>query len=121
MSKSLKTKIRLEAAQRKIDRRKYPSCTLTKKVVKLNERREQLNKDIDEIFKIMHTKGFRPGIDNQNPDFFADFDLILKWQKEIAKISKQVDKLCTKLGKTEPEIMEEMYRLNVGRGSQSYH
>lgn len=121
MDRYVKTKIRLERAQRKIDKRIYPSCPKTKKVVKLNERREQLNKDIDATYSIMYSRGFRPGKDNQNPAFYNDFDFILRCEKEIDRISKSVDKLCKLLGKTEEEINKEMYYLNVGKGSTSYH
>lgn len=117
---SIKAKIRLEKAQRKINKRVYPTCQKTKNVVKLNERYEQLGKDIDKTYSTMYSEGFRPNIDNQNPKFFEYFDFILSCENERAKISRKVDKLCVQLGKTETQIAEEMYNLNAGRGSTSY-
>lgn len=120
MANSIKTKIRLERAQKKLDKQVYPTCPTTKAIIKLNERHEQLSKDIDKTYGIMYSKGYRPGIDNQNPKFYGDFDFILRCEKEIEKISKRVDKLCAKVCKTEAQIAEEMYKLNVGRGATSY-
>lgn len=121
MANPIKTKIRLEKAQRKIDKRIYPSCPKTREIVKLNERHKQLSKDIDTTYKIMYSRGFRPGIDNQNSDFYDDFDFILGCEKEMEKINRKIENLCKLLGKTEEEINIEIYHLNVGRSSTSFH
>lgn len=117
---SIKAKIRLERVQRKLDKRVYPTCLVTKAIVKLNEKYKQLSKDIEKTYSTMYSKGFRPDKDNQNPEYFEDFDFILRCERKMERISKQVAKLCIKVGKTEDQITEAIYYLNVGRGSTSH-
>ena len=77
-------------------------------------------KAIDEVFGGMYRRGFRPGIDNENPAFFADFDLINRWHKDMEQIARRVVRLEKASGKTTEQALHEKYLLNAGRGSQSY-
>ena len=116
---SINTTIRLEKAQKRLNKRIYPTDIISRSIAKLIERENQLSKDIDKTFGIMYQNGFRPNIDNKNPVFFNDFDFVLRCQKEIERINNKIYKLCIKINKTEKDIIGEMYALNAGRGSVS--
>ncbi|WP_278975607.1 hypothetical protein [Alistipes finegoldii] len=115
-----KQSIRYAVAERRILRVRYPQDPCARKLCQLDEQREQYSKSIGKVFADMYRRGFRPGIDNQSPVFFADFDLINRWMKEQERIACRVAWLEKASGKTTEEALHEKYLLNAGRGSQSY-
>ena len=82
MTSRQKQNNRYAAAERRILRVRYPQDPAARKLCQLDEQRDRYSKAIDEVFGGMYRRGFRPGIDNENPAFLADFDLINRWQKE---------------------------------------
>lgn len=107
-------------AARRIFRVCYPKNPIARKLCQLDEQREQYQKSIDKVFADIYRRGFRPGIDNQNPEFLADFDLINQWMKEQKRIARRVDRLEKTSGTTTEEALRAMYLMNAGRGSQSF-
>lgn len=88
MTSKQKQNNRYAAAERRILRVRYPQDPAARKLCQLDEQRDRYSKAIDEVFGGMYRRGFRPGIDNENPVFFADFDLINRWQKEQERIAR---------------------------------
>lgn len=115
-----KQNIRYKQAERRISQRCYPQDLAARKLCQLNEQREQYQKSIDKVFADINRRGFRPGIDNQSSEFFADFDLINKWRKEQQQIARRVDRLEKASGITTNEALRDLYLMNAGRGSQSF-
>ena len=120
MTSKQKQNYRYAAAERRILRVRYPQDPAARKLCQLDEQRDRYSKAIDQVFGLMYRRGFRPGIDNQNPAFFADFDLINRWHKDMARIARRVVRIEKQSGKTTDEALHEKYLLNAGRGSQSY-
>ena len=119
----IKQGIRYAAAERRILRVRSPQDPATRKLCLLDEQRDRYSKAIDEVFGGMYRRGFRPGIpgiDNENPAFLADFDLINRWQKDMERIACRVARIEKQSGKTTEQALHEKYLLNAGRGSQSY-
>ena len=75
MTSRQKQNNRYAAAERRILRVRYPQDPAARKLCQLDEQRDRYSKAIDEVFGGMYRRGFRPGIDNENPAFLADFDL----------------------------------------------
>lgn len=120
MTNKLKQNLRYNRADRKLFSKIYPSDPVERSLCKLHERREDLTKSIDAVFVCMADRGFRPGIDNRNPEFSADFDRILEFDKQREKIARQVGKLEKQGGITTEQALRSLCRINAGRGSQSY-
>lgn len=120
MTSKQKQNNRYAAAERRILRVRYPQDPAARKLCQLDEQRDRYSKAIDEVFGGMYRRGFRPGIDNENPAFFADFDLINRWHKDMEQIARRVARLEKASGKTTEQALHEKYLLNAGRGSQSY-
>ena len=120
MTSKQKQNNRYAAAERRILRVRYPQNPAARKLCQLDEQRNRYSKAIDEVFGGMYRRGFRPGIDNENPAFLADFDLINRWQKEQERIARRVARIEQASGKTTEQALHEKYLLNAGRGSQSY-
>ena len=116
----IKQGIRYAAAERRILRVRYPQDPAARKLCQLDEQRDRYSKAIDEGVGGLYRRGFRPGIDNENPAFFADFDLINRWHKDMEQIARRVVRLEKASGKTTEQALHEKYLLNAGRGSQSY-
>ena len=116
----IKQGIRYAAAERRILRVRYPQDPAARKLCQLDEQRERYSKAIDKVFSDMYRRGFRPGIDNENPEFLADFELINFWQKDMERISRRVSYIEKQCSKTTEQALHEKYLLNAGRGSQSY-
>ena len=111
MTSRQKQNNRYAAAERRILRVRYPQNPAARKLCQLDEQRDRYS---------MYRRGFRPGIDNENPAFLADFDLINRWQKDMARIARRVARIEKLSGKTTEQALHEKYLLNAGRGSQSY-
>ena len=111
MTSKQKQNNRYAAAERRILRVRYPQNPAARKLCQLDEQRNRYSKAIDEVFG---------GIDNENPAFLADFDLINRWQKEQERIARRVARIEQASGKTTEQALHEKYLLNAGRGSQSY-
>lgn len=107
-------------AARRILRVRYPQDSHARQLCKLDEQRELLGKAIARTFEDMQSRGFRPGYDNQNPEYSVDFDRIDKWMKEQEQIANRVARLETKSGMTTEQALKDFYFLNRGRGSQSF-
>ena len=120
MTSRQKQNNRYAAAERRILRVRYPQEPAARKLCQLDEQRDRYSKAIDEVFGGMYRRGFRPGIDNENPAFLADFDLINRWQKEQERIARRVARIEKLSGKTTEQALHEKNLLNAGRGSQSY-
>ena len=120
MTNKNKQNIRYKKTSARIFKKKvYPQCPHLTKLLKLNERYEELNKSIDKTWDIMRGKGFKPMIDNENPDYFQDFENLQELELMRDKISTKIDKLEAK-GYSLSEAKEAFYLLNQGRGSQSF-
>lgn len=116
----IKQGIRYAAAERRILRVRYPQDPAARKLCLLDEQRNRYSIAIDKVFADMYRRGFRPGIDNENPAFLADFDLINRWLKDIERIARRVSCIEKQCGKTTEQALHEKYLLNAGRGSQSF-
>ena len=69
MTSKQKQNNRYAAAERRILRVRYPQNPAARKLCQLDEQRNRYSKAIDEVFGGMYRRGFRPGIDNENPAF----------------------------------------------------
>lgn len=116
----IKQGIRYAAAERRILRVRYPQDTAVRKLCQLDEQRDCYAKAIDKVFADMYRRGFRPGIDNENPAFYADFALINRWHKDMERIARRISRIEKQSGKTTEKALHEKYLLNAGWGSQSY-
>lgn len=117
---TIHTQIRLERAARRLNKISYSSDPKIREVEKLIERNEILNKDINNTWSIMYSKGFKAGKDNTNPIYFNDFDFILSTEKQLEKNNRRIDKICELLGTTEEHILKDKYLRNAGKASQSF-
>lgn len=107
MTSRQKQNNRYAAAERRILRVRYPQDPAARKLCQLDEQRDRYSKAIDEVFGGMYRRGFRPGIDNENPAFLADFDLINRWQKEQERIARRVARIEKLSGKTTEQALHE--------------
>jgi hypothetical protein len=115
----LLSNIRYQKAHQRLLKKKYPRCPFLTKLIKLNEKQDDLIKWKDSIWKKMFNDGFVAGKDNDNPFFFDDFDSLASVEKEILKVSKSIERL-EKKGHFLDKALSEYRLLNNGRLSQSY-
>lgn len=120
MTSKEKQRNRYLAAERRILHPIYPQNAAARQLCKLDEQHECYAKSIDKVFADMYRRGFRPGIDNQNPAFFADFNLINQWMNECERIARRVKRIEKTNGITTDEALQHFALLNKGRGSQSF-
>lgn len=120
MTNKNKQNIRYKKTSARIFKKKvYPNCPHLTKLLKLNERYEELVKSVDTKWSIMKRNGFTPIIDNENRKYFQDFEELQELELMRDKISAKIDRLEAK-GYSLDKAKEAFYLLNQGRGSQSF-
>lgn len=119
MTNKLKQNIRYQKAHEKLCKEILPPSPFHRKLLRLDAKITDLSRHNDFIWKQMYERGFRPRIDNQNPEFFKDFELISQNQKAIESATRSIDRL-EKQGHLLKDAQEVRYTLNVGRLSQSF-
>lgn len=115
----LKQNIRYKKADQKLAKERFSNIPQEKKLVLLHQQQERLEKWQNMIWSNMYKKGFKPMVDNQNPKFYGFFDELANISKMIQKTSKSISNLENKGFKLD-SALENHYRLNAGRMSQSF-
>jgi len=115
----LLSNLRYQKAHQRLLKKKYPSCPFLTKLVKLDQKQDDLIKWKDSVWKRMFDAGFVAGKDNENPLFFEDFDSLASLEKELSRVSKSIDRL-EKKGYSLDKALQEYKLINQGRLSQSY-
>lgn len=120
MTATIKQNIRYAKAAHRLLAKVYPTDKTERKLVKLNERYDDLSNWICKIWSRVHSKNFRPLIDNENPIFFDDFDELSLVTKRVEQLSQAINRIEIKTGVSLDSALLKMHQLNTGRASQSY-
>lgn len=107
------TTIRLKKAAQRLNKKVYPDCKIKKDIVKKHETIEMLDKNISDVWSIIYSKGFVAGVDNSNPAFYEDFDLLELLHSKLSKTTKSMYRKIEKNNLDLDEILNETMRLNV--------
>lgn len=119
MTDKLKQNLRYYKASVRLLKTVYPEDKNMRKLCKLDELRDNISKYNDALWAEIYSLGYKPNIDNNNPQFYKHFDVINDNIKRINSIGKSIENLENKGYKLEAAL-EQKYLLNKGRASQSF-
>lgn len=120
MTSKLKQNLRYAKAAQKLLNKVYPEDGTERKLIKLNERYEDLSKTVAAVWQRMYAKGFQPMTDNGNPKFYCDFDELRAAERSQQRLSNTINRIEQHTGKSLDTALQRMYMLNAGRASQSF-
>ena len=107
------TTIRLKKAAQRLSKKVYPNCKIKKDIVKKYETIEMLSKNISDVWRIMYSKGFVGGVDNSNPEYYDDFDLLELLHDKLDKTTKSMYRKLEKNNLDLDSVLHETMRLNI--------
>ena len=81
----LKQNLRYQKAHQRLCKEVLPACPQFRKLLNFDDLIERLSRDNNKLWVIAHRKGFKPIIDNSNPDYFEHFDRLSINQKRLKK------------------------------------
>ena len=119
MTSKLKQNLRYKKAHQRLCKTVLPPCPKLRRLLQLDEAIDGLSRYNNHLWQTAYDKGFRAGIDNDNPAFFEHFQALLDNQTKIEKARKAIDRL-EKQGFSLDKALELKRHLNAGRLSQSY-
>jgi hypothetical protein len=115
----LKQNLRYKKAHQRLCKEVLPACPQFRKLLNFDDLIERLSRDNRKLWIIANRKGFKPLIDNSNPEYFEHFDRLSINQKEIEQASKAIARI-EKKGYSLEDAKLARYQLNAGRLSQSF-
>jgi len=119
MADMLKTRIRLAKVHQRLCKPVFTDAT-ERKYFNLNDKYKQLSKWNGIIWADLYRLGFKPNECTDKPEFLPLFQQLDANSKEIGSISRKIDNLCAKYGKTEEEIERQHMVFNRGRLASSF-
>lgn len=115
----LKQNLRYQKAHQRLCKEVLPACPQFRKLLNFDDLIERLSRDNRKLWIIANRKGFKPLIDNSNPEYFEHFDRLSINQKEIEQASNAIARI-EKKGYSLEDAKLARYQLNAGRLSQSF-
>jgi predicted nucleic acid-binding Zn-ribbon protein len=110
---SEKTTIRLKKVAQRLSKTKYSNNKINSEIIKLHDTCKEFEKSISDCWDMIYKRGFVAGVDNSNPAYFDDFDLIELLQSKLDKKEKSLQRKIEKHQINLSELLQEHKALNV--------